>query len=86
MPTARVTKAVDVLEYGGFGLAAGLPPAAPDQVSLDGFEECVDRCMVVEVALAAHGYLKAVLAQDFLVVVRTVLAAAIAVEDATLGL
>jgi hypothetical protein len=35
--------------------------------------------------VAAHRHLEAMLTQDFLVVMRTVLAAAIAVEDAAIG-
>ena len=39
---------------------------------------------ILAILLAAHRYLEAVFTQDLLVVVRTLLAAAIAVEDAAL--
>ncbi len=42
MPSARVTEAVDVLEDGGFGLAADFPCPPPDQLGLDHFEERLD--------------------------------------------
>ena len=41
--------------------------------------------VVVAIALAAHGYLEAMLAQDLLIVMRTVLRPAIRVVDATSG-
>jgi hypothetical protein len=43
MPSARVIEAVDVLKDAGFGLAAGFPCPAPDQLGLDGFEG--NRCL-----------------------------------------
>ena len=49
MPTARVIKAVDVLEDGGFGVATGFPRAAADQFGLDGFEERLNGCIVIAV-------------------------------------
>ena len=58
---------------------------APNQFCLDRLEEGLDCGVVIAVALAAHRHLEPMLAQDLLVVVRTVLAAAVAVEDAALG-
>ena len=40
-------RAVDVLEDGGFGLAAGFPRHAPDQLGLDGLEEGEERQEIV---------------------------------------
>ena len=54
----------------------------PDQFSLDGFEERFDGSVVVTIALPAHRYFEAVLAQDLLIIMRTILAAAIRVLDA----
>ena len=54
MPSARVIEAVDVLKDGGFGLAAGFPCPAPDQLGLDGFEERLDNGIVIAIALATH--------------------------------
>jgi len=82
MPTARIIEAVDVLEDGGFDLATCFPRPAPDQFGLDGFEEGLNRGVIVAIALAAHRHLEPMLAQELLIVVRTVMAAAIAVEDA----
>ena len=55
MPAARVIEAVDVLKDAGFGLAAGFPRPAPDQLGLDGLEERLDNGVVITIALAAHG-------------------------------
>jgi anti-sigma factor ChrR (cupin superfamily) len=46
-----VIEAVDVLEDGGFGLATGLPCAAPDEFCLDGFAEGFDSCIAVAIGL-----------------------------------
>ena len=81
MPTARVIEAVDVLKDGCLSLATRFPRPAPDQLGLDGFEESFDGGIVVAVAFAAHRRLQAMLAQDLPVVMRTVLRAAVAMED-----
>ena len=85
MPTAGVIEAVDVLKDGGLGLAVRFPSPAPDQLGLDRPEEGFDGGIVIEITLAAHRYLEAVFALDLLVVVQTILAAPVAVEDAALG-
>ena len=64
MPAAGGIVAVDVLEVGGFGLETGVPCPAPYQFSLDGLAECLDSGVVLAVALAAHGRLRAVFAQS----------------------
>jgi hypothetical protein len=51
---------------------------------LDGFEERLNCRIIIAIAFATHRYFEAVLAQDLLVVMRTVLAAAIRVMDAAL--
>ena len=71
-----------MLEDGGFGLTTGLPCAPSDQFSLDRLEEGLNGGVIVAIALAAHRHLEPMLAQDLLIVMRTILAAAIAVEDA----
>ena len=76
MPTARVIKAVDVLEDGCLSLATRFPRPAPDQFGLDGFEERFDGGIVVTVAFAAQRRLQAMFARDLPVVMRTVLRAA----------
>ena len=48
----------------------------PDQLGLDGFEERLNCRIIIAIAFATHRYFEAVLAQDLLVVMRTVLAAA----------
>ena len=83
MPAGRVLEAVDVLEDDGFGFAAGCPRPAPDQFGLDGLEERLDNGVITALALAALRRPQAVVAQNFLVVVRTILAATVAMEDAT---
>jgi hypothetical protein len=54
MPSARVIKAVDVLKYSGFSLAAGFPCPTPDQFGLDGFEERLENGIVITISLATH--------------------------------
>jgi hypothetical protein len=54
MPSARIIEAVDVSNDGGFGLAAGFPCPALDQLGLDGFEELLDNGIVIAIALATH--------------------------------
>ena len=56
----------------------------PDQFSLDGFEERLNRRIVIAIAFAAHGHLEPMLAQDLLIIMRTILAAAIRVVNAAL--
>lgn len=74
MSAARIVKAVDVLMDRHLSLASCFPRKPPDQFSLDGFVEGLDGRIVVKIAFAAHRYLEAVSAQDFLTVVQTVLA------------
>ena len=61
----------------------------PDQFRLDGFEKSFHRGVVITISLATHGYFEAMLAQDFLVVIRAILAASILINgrmvDAALG-
>jgi hypothetical protein len=92
---ARVIEAVDVFrcpamvclqtmrgEEGDLDLATGLPVPPPDQFGLQRLEEGFDGCIVQTIALAAHRNLKAVLAQQLLVVVGAVLRSAIRVMNA----
>ena len=57
----------------------------PDQFCFDGFEERLDSCIIVAITFARHRYLEPMLAQDFLVIVRTILAATIRMMNAALG-
>ena len=84
MPAARVVEAVDVFEEGNFDLSAGLPVSTPDQFGLERFEVALDGRVIIAIFLAAHRCHQPVFAQDLLVVVRTVLAAAIRVVNAVL--
>ena len=45
----------------------------PDQFRLDSFEEGLDGSIVIAIAFSAHRHLEAVLVQDLLVIVRTIL-------------
>ena len=90
MSAARVIETVDVFKDGDFNIPAGLPCVPPDQFGLalhdsrmrafdesDGFEEGFHGRIIIAISLAAHGYFEAILAQDFLIVMRTILTAAI---------
>ena len=49
MPAVRVIEAVDVLKDGVFGLAAGFPCPAPDQLGPDDLEERLDNGAVIAI-------------------------------------
>ena len=49
-----------------------------------GFEERLNSRIVIAISFATHGHFEAVLSQDFLIVVRTILRPAIRVMDAAL--
>lgn len=85
MPSARIVGAVDILEDGQLCFSAGLPRLSPNQFRLDRFEEGFVRRVIIAVAFAAHGYLEAVLTQQFLIIVRTLLATPVRVVNAALG-
>ena len=51
----------DVLEYRTFRVLPGFPAVAPDQLDLEGFEECLTCRIVATIALAAHRDLEPVL-------------------------
>jgi len=57
----------------------------PDQLRLDGFEKSFYRRIVIEISFAAHRGFEPMLTQQFLIIVRTILASAISVVDAALG-
>ncbi len=61
MTSARVIKAIDILEDRTFCLTTCVPFVAPDQLSLDGFEERFNPRIVVTITLAAHRNLEAML-------------------------
>ena len=69
MATARVIEPVDILEDRAFSLTACVPTVAPDQLSLDGFEERLDHRIIITITFAAHRDLEAVLFQALLVLV-----------------
>lgn len=85
MPTARVVEAVDVLKEGNFDLPAGLPVSAPNYFWLERFEEVLNCGVVIAVTLATHGCCQTMFSQYLLIVMRTVLAAAISVLNAAFG-
>ena len=82
MLPAWVIEAVDVFEEGDLDFATGLPVATPDQFGLQRFEEAFDGGIVKASALAAHRHLEPVLAQQLLIIVGTVLRAAVRVMNA----
>ena len=54
MTAARIVEPIDILEDRTFCLTACVPFVAPDQLSLDGFEERFNHGIVVTVTFAAH--------------------------------
>ncbi len=69
MTASRIIEAIDVFEDSHFSLPAGFPCVSPDQLRLDGFEEGFNGGIIIAIALTAHGYLEAMLAQYLLIVV-----------------
>ena len=47
---------------------------SPDQLRLDGFEEGFHRSVVIAISFATHRGFEAMLSQEFLVIVRAILA------------
>ena len=82
MSAADVVEAVDVIKEGLGDESVGCPCVPPDEFSLQGFEEGLDGCIVLTVALAAHRYRKAQLLQSILIFMRTILASAICMMNA----
>ena len=66
----------------GEAIGGGEPDLLDTAAGFEGLEEGLDGGVIVAIALAAHRHLEPMLAQNLLIVVRTVLASAIAVEDA----
>ena len=85
MASARIVEPVYVLEDCYLRLAPRLPSMSPDEFSFYGFEERLDGGIIIAISFARHRYLEPVLAQDFLIVVRTILAATIGMMNAALG-
>ena len=76
MTAAWIVEAVDVVEDRHLSMSACVPCVPPEQLGLDGFEERFNSGVVIAIALSTHGYFEAVLAQDLLIVVRTILTTA----------
>ena len=57
----------------------------PDQLGLDGFEERLDGGVIIAISFTTHRRFKVMLAQDLLVIMGIVLAAAIRMMDASFG-
>ena len=83
MSPTWIVEAVDVSAKSQFGGCAGLEDRSPDQFVLDRLEHRFHHCVIVAISLAAHRRNDAVRLQDPLIVMRTILAAAIGVLDQT---
>ena len=82
MSAARIVEAVDVLEDRHLSLPAGFPGIPPDQLGLDGLEESLDGGVIIAIAFSTHRHFEVMLAQYFLIIVRTILAATVGMMDA----
>lgn len=83
MAATDIVEPVDVLEDGGFSLSSRRPSLTPDQFPLQRFEERLDGRIVVAISFAAHRWTQAIGLQ-LLIIVRSILAAAIRMEKAAL--
>ena len=54
MSTAWVIGPINRAKYRALGLKASVPKIAPDQLCLDGLEECLNHRMVITISLAVH--------------------------------
>jgi len=57
----------------------------PYQFRFEGLEEGFHCSIVIAITFAAHGYLEALLSQQLLIIMRTILAAPVGMVDAALG-
>ena len=69
MTAAWIVEPIDILEDRTFCLTACVPFVAPDQFSLDGFEERFNHKIIITISLAANRDLEVVLGQAFLILV-----------------
>jgi hypothetical protein len=89
---ARIVKAVDIFrcpaivfletmrgEDRHLSLPACVPCVPPDQFGLDSFEERFNGSIIIAIPFTTHRRFEPVLTQDFLIIVRTVLAATVRV-------
>jgi hypothetical protein len=81
---ARIVETVDVIEDGHLSLSACVPCVSPDQLCFDGFEEGFNGGIIIAISFSTHGYFEAVLAQDLVIIMRTILTTAIRMMDAAL--
>ena len=84
MSSTRIVQAVYLFEDRHLSRSLRLPRMTPDQFRFDGLEGRLNGGVIITISLAAHQYLEAMLAQDLLVIVRTLLVATIRVMDAAL--
>ena len=85
MSAAWIIEAIDVFKDGDLDSAPGLPGMSPDQFSFDGFEEGFHRGIIITITFATHRHFEAMQTQDFLIIVRTILAASVRMVDTTPG-
>ncbi len=62
MAATRIVKPIDVFEDGHFGVASRLSGPLLQQLGLDGFEERLNRRIIVAIPSAAHRRLEPMLA------------------------
>ena len=81
MSSTWIVEAVDVSAKGRFGSCSGLEAGSPDQLVLDRLEHRFHHGVVVAIALATHRRDDAARIQKPLIILRTILAAAIGMLD-----
>ena len=82
MTAAGVVESIDALDGRGLWLPSCWLLLTPDQIRLQRFEEPLNRCVVAAVASATDRWSQAAGLQRLLIIIGTVLAAAITIEDA----
>lgn len=83
MSASRIVEPVDILEDHHLSPPAGVPVVPPNQICLGSFEERLSRLIIIAIPFSAHRRFEPVLAEDLLIVMRTILAATVSVMDAT---
>ena len=85
MPASWIIEPVDIFKQGQFDLSSRLPGGAPDELSLEGFEEGLYNRIIITISFPTHGYQEAMFPEPFLIIVRAILTATIRVMNAAFG-
>ncbi len=81
MSAAQIVEAIDVSAKGRFSSGAFLEDCSPDQLVLDRLEHSFHHCIIVTISRTSHRWDDLVRLQQPLIVMRTILTAAVGMLD-----